>query len=173
MVFKAIKFVAEAHQGHYRKGTSIPYISHLMNVMKILIEIGCDKEIITAGILHDVIEDTSVTPEQVERVFGKRVATIVAGASEPEHIRNGQGGKRPGDFGNNIPSPILPEKRHSMNFLSTVQINLTISNQSSMILISKVSGYGSGLMPLNRNNSGIIVQSLQPLSREQRNLVNR
>jgi len=95
MVFKAIKFVAEAHQGHYRKGTSIPYISHLMNVMKILIEIGCDKEIVTAGILHDVIEDTSVTSEQVERVFGKRVATIVAGASEPEHIRNGQGGKAP------------------------------------------------------------------------------
>ena len=95
MVFKAIKFVAEAHQGHYRKGTKIPYILHLMNVMKILIEIGCDKEIVTAGILHDVVEDTSVTIEQVERIFGKRVATLVSGASEPDHIRNGQGGKAP------------------------------------------------------------------------------
>ena len=90
MVFKAIKFVAEAHQGHYRKGTNIPYISHLMNVMKILCENGCDKEIITAGILHDVVEDTSVTIEQVEHLFGKRVATLVAGASEPEHMRNGK-----------------------------------------------------------------------------------
>jgi len=61
-----------------------------MNVMKILCENGCDKEIITAGILHDVLEDTSVTIEQVERLFGKRVATIVTGASEPDHDRNGK-----------------------------------------------------------------------------------
>jgi len=93
MVFRAIKFVAEAHQGQYRKGTNIPYISHLMNVMKILCENGCDKEVITAGILHDVVEDTSVTIEQVERIFGKRVAIMVTGASEPEHMRNGKDGK--------------------------------------------------------------------------------
>jgi len=93
MVFRAIKFVAEAHQGQYRKGTNIPYISHLMNVMKTLCENGCDKEIITAGILHDVVEDTSVTIEQVERLFGKRVSTLVAGASEPEHMHNGKDGK--------------------------------------------------------------------------------
>ena len=90
MVFKAIKFVAEAHQGQYRKGTNIPYISHLISVMKILCQSGCDKEIITAGILHDVIEDTSVTIEQVERLFGKRVATMVTGASEPDHNGNGK-----------------------------------------------------------------------------------
>lgn len=59
MVFKAIKFVADAHQGHYRKGTNIPYISHLMNVMKILCEYGCDKEIVTAGILHDVVDESA------------------------------------------------------------------------------------------------------------------
>jgi (p)ppGpp synthase/HD superfamily hydrolase len=93
MVFRAIKFVAKAHQGQYRKGTNIPYISHLMNVMKILCENGCDKEIITAGILHDVVEDTSVTIEQVERLFGKRVATLVEGASEPDHMRKGKDGK--------------------------------------------------------------------------------
>ena len=93
MVFRAIKFVAEAHQGQYRKGTNIPYISHLMNVMKTLCENGCDKEIITAGILHDVVEDTSVAIEQVEHLFGKRVAILVAGASEPEHMRNGKDGK--------------------------------------------------------------------------------
>ena len=90
MIFRAIKFVADAHQGQYRKGTNIPYISHLMNVMKILCENGCDKEIITAGILHDVIEDTSVTIEQVERLFGKRVATMVTGASEPDQMRKGK-----------------------------------------------------------------------------------
>ncbi len=89
MIFRAIKFVAEAHIGHYRKGTNIPYISHLMNVMKILCESGCDKDVITAGILHDVVEDTAVTIDQVERLFGKRVAAIVTGASEPDSMRKG------------------------------------------------------------------------------------
>ncbi len=84
MIFRAIKFVAEAHEGHYRKGTTIPYISHLMNVMKILCENNCETEVIVAGILHDVVEDTPVTIEVVERKFGKRVAEVVAGASEPE-----------------------------------------------------------------------------------------
>ncbi|OWY25158.1 HD domain-containing protein [Sphingobacteriales bacterium UPWRP_1] len=84
MIFRAIKFVAEAHEGHYRKGTNVPYIYHLMNVMKILCDCNCEEEIITAGILHDVVEDTPVTIEVIERKFGKRVAGIIAGASEPE-----------------------------------------------------------------------------------------
>ena len=95
MVFKAIKFVAEAHQGHSRKGTKVPYISHLMTVMRILIEAGCDTEVVTTGILHDVVEDTSVTIEEVERIFGKRVAALVSGVSEPDHMRSSPGGKAP------------------------------------------------------------------------------
>jgi (p)ppGpp synthase/HD superfamily hydrolase len=93
MVFRAIIFAAKAHQGQYRKGTNLPYISHLMNVMKTLSEIDCDEEVVSAGILHDVVEDTSVTITQVERKFGKRVATMVRGASEPDHMREGKDGK--------------------------------------------------------------------------------
>lgn len=87
MIFRAIKFVAEAHEGHYRKGTNIPYISHLMNVMKILCESNCETEVIVAGILHDVVEDTPVTIEVVERKFGKRVAQVFQGASETENLQ--------------------------------------------------------------------------------------
>ena len=86
----AFRYAHKLHAAQTRKGTPIPYISHLMNVMKILCENGCDKEIITAGILHDVVEDTSVTIEQVERLFGKRVATMVTGASEPDQMRKGK-----------------------------------------------------------------------------------
>ncbi|RCK71569.1 MAG: GTP pyrophosphokinase [Ignavibacteriae bacterium] len=82
MIFRAIKFAVEAHEGHYRKGTNIPYITHLMNVMKILCENNCDEEVIVAGILHDVIEDTPYTINFIERKFGKRVASIVNGVSE-------------------------------------------------------------------------------------------
>ena len=87
MIFKAIQFVAEAHSGQYRKGSNIPYIYHLMNVMKTLLDYGCEDEVVTAGILHDVVEDTPVSIEEVENAFGKRVASIVFGASEPDHLK--------------------------------------------------------------------------------------
>lgn len=54
-IFQAIRLVAEAHDGQYRKGSRLPYITHLMNVMKILIEQGCDEEIVAAGIMHDTL----------------------------------------------------------------------------------------------------------------------
>jgi len=86
LIFESIKFVAEAQANHYRKGTNIPYISHLMNVMKILCKYNCETKVIVAGILHDVVEDTKVTIEEVEQKFGKDIAEIVAGASEREKI---------------------------------------------------------------------------------------
>lgn len=86
MIFTAIKFAADAHTGQYRKGTNIPYISHPVNVMKTLCQQGCDEETIAAGILHDVVEDTPVTLDMVEQHFGKRVARLVAGASEQDKI---------------------------------------------------------------------------------------
>lgn len=89
IVFKAIRLVADAHEGQYRKGTYLPYIVHLVNVMKILIDQGCDDEIVAAGILHDVIEDTHLTIEDVESLFGKRVAFLVKGATEVREQGNG------------------------------------------------------------------------------------
>lgn len=82
LVFKAIKLVAIAHEGQYRKGTRLPYIVHLVNVMKTLVEIGCDDEMVAAGVLHDVIEDTTLQLEDIESLFGHRVASLVKGASE-------------------------------------------------------------------------------------------
>ena len=108
MIFNAIKFVANAHEGQFRKGTNIPYIYHLMNVMKTLCEIGCDEETIIAGILHDVVEDTTVTLEEVELLFGKRIATIVSGASEPDHLRKGEDQK----------SSWKARKQHTIDFIS-------------------------------------------------------
>lgn len=89
MIFRAIKFVAEAHEGHYRKGTNIPYISHLTNVMKILCENGCSQEVIVAGILHDAVEDTPVSLDLISLKFGNRVAELVAAASENEKLETG------------------------------------------------------------------------------------
>ena len=65
LLFKAIRVATQAHEGQFRKGSRLPNITHPVNVMKILIEQGCDEEIVAAGILHDTLEDTHM-------VFGMR-----------------------------------------------------------------------------------------------------
>jgi (p)ppGpp synthase/HD superfamily hydrolase len=83
-IFRAIEFAARAHSGHFRKKTRIPYIVHPLGVAKILIEYDCAVDVVAAGILHDTVEDTPVTLEDLERAFGKRIAELVAAASEPD-----------------------------------------------------------------------------------------
>jgi (p)ppGpp synthase/HD superfamily hydrolase len=83
-VFDAIEFAARAHRGHFRKGTGTPYLVHPLAVAKILIDAGCPEEVIVAGILHDTVEDTPVSLDDIRRGFGDAVARIVEGASEPD-----------------------------------------------------------------------------------------
>ena len=84
MIFKAIEFAARAHSGQYRKGTKLPYIVHPLGVAKILIEYGCPEQLIVAGILHDTVEDTPVTLDDVKKTFGWDIADLVEAASEPD-----------------------------------------------------------------------------------------
>jgi (p)ppGpp synthase/HD superfamily hydrolase len=83
MVFKAIEFAVKAHAGQYRKGTRIPYVTHLLNVAKTLIQLECPESVIVAGILHDTLEDTRVTLDDIRDAFGKEIADLVVSASEP------------------------------------------------------------------------------------------
>jgi (p)ppGpp synthase/HD superfamily hydrolase len=87
-IFDAIGFAAEAHRGHFRKGTKIPYIVHPLNVAKILIDACCPDDVVVAGILHDTVEDTPVSLDEIRRRFGEAVARIVEGASEPEKSKS-------------------------------------------------------------------------------------
>jgi (p)ppGpp synthase/HD superfamily hydrolase len=85
----AIVFATRKHDKsdkRYRKGTDIPYISHIMEVMQILIENNCRKEVIIAGILHDTIEDTNTTTEEIEKLFGKEVLSIVQSETEDKSL---------------------------------------------------------------------------------------
>ena len=84
MIFKAIEFAARAHSGQYRKGTQIPYIVHPLSVAKILIENGCPEHTVVAGILHDTVEDTPVTLDEIKETFGLDIANLVEAASEPD-----------------------------------------------------------------------------------------
>jgi len=83
VIFQAIEFATKAHSGQYRKGTKIPYITHPLNVAKILIEYMCPEPVIVAGILHDTLEDTPVTFDEIRDLFGNEVADLVDAVSEP------------------------------------------------------------------------------------------
>ena len=82
MIDLAIEIAVRAHQNQVRKGTNIPYITHPIAVGIILAKEGCPDEIITAGILHDTVEDTSITLDNICEEFDEKIASIVEGCSE-------------------------------------------------------------------------------------------
>jgi (p)ppGpp synthase/HD superfamily hydrolase len=65
------------HTGHMRKGTEIPYISHLMGVSALVLEYGGTLEQASAALLHDVLEDTDCAIEEIIKLVGNDVAQIV------------------------------------------------------------------------------------------------
>lgn len=78
----AIEFASIAHKNQFRKGTNIPYISHPFAVGMMLQKENYAEEVVIGGILHDVIEDTAVTLEEISLLFGERVSTLVSGCTE-------------------------------------------------------------------------------------------
>lgn len=79
---KAIIFAVNAHRGQLRKGTNAPYILHPMEAAAIVGSMTNDDEVIAAAVLHDTVEDTAATLEEIRERFGKRVAELVAAESE-------------------------------------------------------------------------------------------
>ncbi len=79
---EAAEFAERAHEGVYRKGTKIPYITHPMETAAIVTAFTNEPEMIAAALLHDVIEDAGVTKEELEEKFGSRVAFLVESESE-------------------------------------------------------------------------------------------
>ncbi|MCR5216531.1 MAG: bifunctional (p)ppGpp synthetase/guanosine-3',5'-bis(diphosphate) 3'-pyrophosphohydrolase [Lachnospiraceae bacterium] len=81
MIEKAYEVATRCHEGQKRKSGE-PYIIHPINVAIILADLELDKETIMAGLLHDVVEDTSMTQEELAREFGEEVALIVDGVTK-------------------------------------------------------------------------------------------
>lgn len=79
MLEKAISFAMEAHRGTVRKGTERPYILHPIEVLQILSSMKADTGLMSAGVLHDTIEDTAVTLKDIVDNFGADVAALVNG----------------------------------------------------------------------------------------------
>ena len=81
LVRKAYAYAAAAHAGQVRLSGE-PYLSHPLAVAEILAELGFDAHAVSAGLLHDTVEDTKVTLEEVDAEFGEQVADIVDGVTK-------------------------------------------------------------------------------------------
>ena len=78
----AIYFTVKAHSGVERRGKGFPYIVHPMEAMAIVATYTNDQEMLAAAALHDVVEDTNYTEEDIRKEFGDRVAKLVASESD-------------------------------------------------------------------------------------------
>ena len=79
---RAIIFAVKAHAGTERRGKGFPYIVHPMEAVEIVATITPDQELLAAAALHDTIEDTDVTEEQLREAFGDRIANLVHAESD-------------------------------------------------------------------------------------------
>ena len=79
---RAIVFAVRAHAGTERRGKGFPYIVHPMEAMEIVATMTPDQELLAAAALHDTVEDTDVTVEQIRAEFGERIASLVAAESD-------------------------------------------------------------------------------------------
>jgi len=79
---RAIVFAVRAHAGTERRGKGFPYIVHPMEAVEIVATMTRDQELLAAAVLHDTVEDTDTTVEQIRTEFGDRIASLVASESD-------------------------------------------------------------------------------------------
>ena len=86
MIKKAARFATKAHEGMLRKGGRMPYIYHPMEVALLVSRMTRDEEVIAAAYLHDVLEDTAVTAQELLLEFGERVLKLVQAETEDKSL---------------------------------------------------------------------------------------
>ncbi|WP_301109786.1 HD domain-containing protein [Sporosarcina sp.] len=84
IIEKAFQFAVKKHKGQCRKGTDIPYITHPFAVCMILKHHGYNDEVVAAGLLHDTLEDTDTTEQELLLQFGPYITELVQSASEQD-----------------------------------------------------------------------------------------
>ena len=94
LIEKAYKVASEAHKDQLRKSGE-PYIIHPLYVAIILADLEMDKETIAAGLLHDVVEDTIMTEQEIRQQFGDEVALLVDGVTKLQKLQFTGNGDQP------------------------------------------------------------------------------
>src|SRR5262245_37667195 len=85
VVERAYRVAEEAHKGQKRQSGK-PYITHCLEVACILAEMGAPAEVVAAGLLHDTVEDTQTTLQDLRKEFGDTIANLVDGVTKLTHL---------------------------------------------------------------------------------------
>ena len=141
----AVQFAARKHHGQMRmEAEPLPYVTHLFSTALLIAEDHDDDEVVIAALLHDVIEDTGTTKEEVAQTFGKRVAEIVATVSEPKEI----GGKK------------LEWRERKKQYLT--QLALGTNDALLVSIADKIDNIESKLESLTKEGPGFLQHWSQP-----------
>ena len=102
----ALVYATQLHANQVRKGSGIPYVSHLLSVAALVLEDGGDEDEAIAALLHDAVEDQggAETREHIRQLFGERVVSIIDGCTESE----------------TLPKP--PWKERKLNYLERMRL---------------------------------------------------
>lgn len=130
----AIVTAAQAHENQYRKGTRIPYFTHLVGVAMILDRFRYPENWIIAGLLHDILEDTEVPLAYLEKEFGGEVTEIVLGCTEPQHREKHW----------------LERKQHTIDYLRTAPLSVKVvacadKMHNLLTILNDLPDYGEAL----------------------------
>lgn len=87
---RVLRFAAEGHRDQFRRGSLVPYIVHPIAVARIVERAGFDEATVAAALLHDLVEDTTVTLNDIGMKFDAATVAIVAGCTEIKHDAQGE-----------------------------------------------------------------------------------
>jgi guanosine-3',5'-bis(diphosphate) 3'-pyrophosphohydrolase len=85
IIQRAYKIAEKAHEGQ-KRASGEPYINHCLSVASILIDLGMPADVVAAGLLHDTVEDTPITLDDLRRDFGETIANLVDGVTKLAHL---------------------------------------------------------------------------------------
>ena len=141
---EALGYAAHLHALQKRKGTSIPYVAHLLSVTSLVLENGGDEDQAIAALLHDAVEDQGGLPtlQEIRRLFGERVARIVDGCTDAYVHPKPPWRKRPEDY--------LAHLRHAEADVLLVSLADKLHNARSILRALRRDGPQS----LSRFNGG-------------------
>jgi hypothetical protein len=88
LIREALDFMYRAHRDQLRKGDDLPYVDHPIEVAELVQRAGLDETVVAAALLHDVVEDTDVTIDEIRDRFGAEVARLVAALTDDRTIEN-------------------------------------------------------------------------------------
>jgi len=137
-IARAFEIALKAHKNQKRKVSYAPYIVHPMEVAINLMKEKAPETLIISALLHDTVEDTNITLEDIRKEFGSEIAVLVDGVTEPEELRK------------NSPKTWNERKEHTIEFMKTASKEIKLISCSDKLantrsLIEDQKKYGDKL----------------------------